>query len=310
MHFKVYKYASLFRLSNIFYRIASAKPKLYFLIGPPAVGKSTWIAQNAPGATVCNRDEEVVRAAQQTGVGTGTYDDMFERPSADILGDLKVPTKEVMQAAEGGDASARAEVDDFITKITLLADEYNIGDDEKIKMYGKIAPYDYETLRKIIIDFGVPTQFIGPFEYIKVREANELVAQNFDAVRSGAVEGGEDIVIDMTNMNKGSRDSHRKFIVSVKEGIDPGSADPNRVNEYYNQIAVVFSSPEGYSEEEREKIKQIAHMRAESIKAQGGSKTIPDSAFDRMFMSFEPPDESEGFSDIQYVGIPSLNALT
>lgn len=294
--------------ANFFYRCAQAKPRLYFLIGPPAVGKSTWIQENAANAAICNRDDEVVAAAQETGVGT--YDDMFERPPQDVIAGLNTPDKETIMAAEAGDEQAKAQVEQFLAELPRRAEEYRqTADPSKLQQFGDVIPFDYDELKKVIVDYGVPAQYVTPFEFSNIRSANELVEEKFDAVRAGAVEGGGDIVIDMTNLNKSSRDSHRKFIVAAKEGIDPGEADPNKVNEYYEQVAVVFASPEGYSPEEREQLKQVAQMRAEEIKAAGGAKTIPATAYDRMFDQMEMPQDDEGFVDVQYVGIPSLGRL-
>lgn len=300
--------SKLVRYANIFYSLATVKPKLYFLIGPPAVGKSTWITENASNAAVCNRDDEVIAAAKETGVGT--YDDMFARPPSNLMQGLQVPSKEIVQAAENGDEQARLQVDEFLAKLPDIAEQYRqSASPEKLMQYGDVVPFDYNTLKTVLLTYGVPSQYVTPFEFENVNKANKLVGQKFDEVRKGAVEGGSDIVIDMTNLNKSSRDAHRKFIVAAKEGIDPGEADPTKINEYYDQIAVVFGSPEGYSDEDKDKLKQVARMRAEEIKAAGGAKTIPDAAYDRMFASFEGPDDSEGFVSIQYVGIPSLGKL-
>jgi GTP-binding protein EngB required for normal cell division len=46
---------AIVKFARHFQKLSQAKPKLYFLIGPPAVGKSTWINQNASDAAVCNR---------------------------------------------------------------------------------------------------------------------------------------------------------------------------------------------------------------------------------------------------------------
>ena len=286
------------------------KPNLYFLIGPPAVGKSTWIKTNAAGATVANRDEEVIAAAKETGVGT--YDDMFTRPPSDLLesSGLSVPPKEVVAAAAEGDEQARAQVDQFLSALPAIAENHKAtADPATLQQFGDIVPFDFDTLKQVVVDFGVPVQYITPFEFGNIKSAEELVAQKFDEVRRQAVEGGGDIVIDMTNMNQASRDSHRKFLVAAKEGTDPGSADPQKVNDYYNQVAIVFAPEGGYSEDDKAKLKQVAHMRAEEIKAEGGAKTIPDQAYDRMFDSYEPPTDAEGFTQIEYVGIPSLGKL-
>lgn len=290
------------------FKLAANKPKLYFLIGPPAVGKSTWISQNANNAVVANRDSEVEAAAQETGVGT--YDDMFVRPSVmlDQAG-LTMPDKELVEAAANGDQEAKNQVDSFIAGLNRVAEEYQrTASPQQLKQYGKIIPFDFNDLKTVLVDYGVPSQYIVPFEYENVRAANELADDRFNKIRSDAVQQGQDLIIDMTNMNKSSRDSHRKHIVAAKEGSE-GAINPANVNDYYDQVAVVFAPEEGYSDEMKAKVKQIARMRAEEIKAAGGAKTIPDSAYDRMFAAYQPPTPDEGFSDIIYVGVPSLGKM-
>tara|TARA_R110001606_G_scaffold392884_2_gene562271 strand:+ start:88 stop:783 length:696 start_codon:yes stop_codon:yes gene_type:complete len=56
------------------------KRKMLILVGPPSVGKSTWIASNYPEAYIINRDEIVESIASGYG---WTYDDMFATPPAD-----------------------------------------------------------------------------------------------------------------------------------------------------------------------------------------------------------------------------------
>jgi len=56
------------------------KRKMLILVGPPSVGKSTWIASNYPEAYVINRDEIVESVASSYG---WTYDDMFATPPVD-----------------------------------------------------------------------------------------------------------------------------------------------------------------------------------------------------------------------------------
>tara|TARA_Y100000389_G_scaffold174111_1_gene183800 strand:+ start:1807 stop:2460 length:654 start_codon:yes stop_codon:yes gene_type:complete len=56
------------------------KRKMLVLVGPPSVGKSTWIASNYQEAYVINRDEIVESVASSYG---WTYDDMFATPPVD-----------------------------------------------------------------------------------------------------------------------------------------------------------------------------------------------------------------------------------
>lgn len=62
------------------------KRKMLVLVGPPSVGKSTWIASNYPEAYVINRDDLVESVASSYG---WTYDDMFATPPEDAeIGDV------------------------------------------------------------------------------------------------------------------------------------------------------------------------------------------------------------------------------
>ena len=62
------------------------KRKMLVLVGPPSVGKSTWIESNYPEAYVINRDDIVESVASSYG---WTYDDMFATPPEDAeIGDV------------------------------------------------------------------------------------------------------------------------------------------------------------------------------------------------------------------------------
>jgi predicted kinase len=50
------------------------------LVGPPAIGKSTWVKQNAPGAFIVSRDDIVNKVADKYNL---TYDDMFDPANKD-----------------------------------------------------------------------------------------------------------------------------------------------------------------------------------------------------------------------------------
>lgn len=197
------------------------KRKMIVLVGPPSVGKSTWIKSNFPDAYIINRDDIVEDVSSSYG---WTYDDMFATPPAD------------------------AQVGDF---------------DEK---YGNVveAP-SWMTWAKTIFD--------------KVQEANGKVQQLMNSRVSGAHPSGLDIVVDMTNMNAGSRKSAMKAIEG-NEG-------------KYHKVAVDFKFKGA-----EDVIKKMAEKRAEAAKRMGKSKTIPPAAFDRMFSSYEEPTTSEGFDEI------------
>ena len=61
-------------------RNLSEKKKMIVLVGPPSIGKSTWIKNNFPDAYVINRDDIVDKVASSYG---WTYEDMFATPPSD-----------------------------------------------------------------------------------------------------------------------------------------------------------------------------------------------------------------------------------
>lgn len=54
--------------------------RLFSLIGPPAVGKTTWTRESELAAIVVNRDEVVEQVAAKYGM---TYDEAFVAPPQD-----------------------------------------------------------------------------------------------------------------------------------------------------------------------------------------------------------------------------------
>lgn len=191
-------------------------------MGPPSVGKSTWIKQTFIDVDpyTINRDEIVEQVAKTYG---WTYDDLFVAP---------------------------------------LPDQ---GEGDVSEKYGTVVKSpEYMTWQ--------------PLSYDKVLEANGKVAELFNKKVLEA-KGQENIVVDMTNMNAGSRKGALKAI--------EGSEDE------YRKIAVVFNFKGA-----EEVIKKVAQKRAEEAKRQGLSKTIPPEAFDRMFKSFQEVSPEEGFDEV------------
>lgn len=197
------------------------KKKLVVLVGPPSVGKSTWIKSNFPNAYIINRDDIVDKVASSYG---WTYDDMFATPPADA----------------------------------------QVGDSDE-KFGNVVAAPSWMTWAKTIFD--------------KVQEANGKVQQLMNSKVSGANPSGQDIVVDMTNMNAGSRKSAMKAI--------EGNEDK------YHKVAVDFRFKGA-----EDVIKKMAEKRAEAAQRMGKSKTIPPAAFDRMFSSYEEPTTAEGFDEV------------
>ncbi len=195
---------------------------IYVLVGPPSVGKSTWIKQTFVDVDpyIINRDEIVEQVAKDYG---WTYDDLYVAPLPEQV---------------EGDVSEK---------------------------YGTVVKSpEYMTWQ--------------PLSYDKVMEANGKVAELFSKKVSEA-KGQENIVVDMTNMNAGSRVGALKAIEGVEHE--------------YRKVAVVFNFKGS-----EDIIKKVAQKRAEEAKKQGLSKTIPPEAFDRMFKSFQEVSPEEGFDEV------------
>jgi hypothetical protein len=199
------------------------RKKLFVLVGPPAIGKTTWIERNAPDAYVVNRDDIVNQVAGGLGL---TYDDMFANPDQDL----------------------------------------EIG--HKDPKYGEVIPKpDY------LPDY-LPEKL-----WSKVTQANGDVFEKLNQRFAGAGNIDRDVVVDMTNMDV----ENRKMAF---DAIGPTN---------HKKIAVVFNFQ---GSDVQKAIMRLAQKRAEEIKAKGGSKTIPEVAFQRMFDAFEPPTAAEGFEEI------------
>lgn len=210
---------------------ATNQKKIFVLVGPPSVGKSTWIANTFNERPyIINRDDIVENVASSYG---WTYDDMFVNPPPD------------------------AAVGETDTK------------------YGTVeqAP-SWMTWAKTV--------------FSKVQEANDRVQQEFQNRVVGAPRSGQDVVVDMTNMNAPAR-KNALAAIAGQEG--------------YEKIAVVFEF-----EGAEDAIRNVAARRAEAAQRMGKSKTIPDTAFQRMFASFSRPTEAEGFDQI--VSVDNREILT
>jgi len=291
----------LLNYSRIFYKSANVKPTLYFLIGPPAVGKSTWVKKYLPNVKIINMDDIVEEVAKEKGIGT--YDDMFNKPPSDLIPPDILPNKDTYLKAESGDVESKDKINTALKIISQVAYNWNNNPSnyDTIKHFGILIPFDEESLKTVITVYSVPPEYLVPFKYSNIQEAEGLVTERLNNTRKDAVLNNSDLAIDMTNMSRSERDGHRTFLTSILDG---------NLEDNYNQVAIVFGSEAGYSEEDIVKIKQVANKRAEEIRSAGRSKTIPDKVFDMMFKRFEHPIPEEGFSKIIYVGIPSIGIST
>lgn len=74
------------------------KRKMIVLVGPPSVGKSTWIKSNFPNAYIINRDDIVEKVAASYG---WSYDDIYVTPPSDAeIGDVDEKFGNVIPAPE------------------------------------------------------------------------------------------------------------------------------------------------------------------------------------------------------------------
>jgi hypothetical protein len=211
------------------------KRKIYILVGPPSVGKSTWISRTFKDSQpyIISRDDIAEEVAERMG---WTYDDMFHAPPKDAqLGDVH-------------------------------------------PQFGEVVPSPkYMTWQ--------------PLSYAGVSAANREIGGAFGARVAGAADSGQDIVVDMTNMNAGARKS---ALAAIK-----GREDE------FERIAVVFPFQGA-----EDAVQRVAQIRADRARAQGRSKTVPPAAIARMMQAYEPVTPEEGFDAvIEFDNRAALRAL-
>jgi hypothetical protein len=162
-------------LRNEKVKVANEAKTLYILVGPPSVGKSTWVKNTVPNAFIISRDDVVTEVASEIGL---TYDDLFASPDQDLPVGHEDP------------------------KFGTVIDR---------------PPY-------------LP-KFLPPKVWDKVSQANSTVHKRFQQRISEAKTSGQNIVVDMTNMNKRARsgmlknfsglDGYQKKVVNFRfEGDD------------------------------------------------------------------------------------------
>jgi len=202
---------------------------MFVLIGPPSIGKSTWISENVPDAYIVSSDEvtESVAASHKM-----SYDDMFEYPQQPTL-----------RSGDPNPAFNRNEIH---------------------PLFGKV------------VEQGIEWKKWLPYAYEKVNAAEIQALDKLEQVKKDAKFSGKPIVIDMTNMNVGTR---KRIIDEMVKYTGMN----------LRKIGVVFEF-EGAEQD----IKNVAMSRNILKQMSGkGPKTIPDVAFDRMMGSYEPPAPGE-----------------
>lgn len=211
------------------------KKKIYVLVGPPSVGKSTWIKQNADNSYVISSDEKTIEVARERGM---TYDDMFIYPPQPLNRD-KTPNK-------------------------------------------SFDPSFVHPVWGPIVDQQLSWKKWMPKAYKKVNDAEVEAQKRLDYQYANATSAGKDIVLDLTNMHKGSR----KFAIQKLGDISN-----------FDMIAINFDW-----NDDVDYLKRTAAERSKKeFEDTGMKKTIPDAAFDRMVGGYERPDSDEGFESIKDV---------
>jgi len=121
-------------------------------------------------------------------------------------------------------------------------------------------------------------QRLGDPDLADLREEVEYtVQQQFKK----AVENKNNIVVDMTHMNKNSRKKTLKYVTSND----------------YEKVAVVFK----FDKKMIPNLQKISENRAKELAQVGKIKYIPDHVFQEMADRFEPVDNEEGFDTIVHV---------
>lgn len=201
--------------------------KAFFLIGPPSVGKSSWIEQEGPNhglenPYVINSDDIVDEYALKNDL---TYDEIFEQKP--------------IQPGQPG-----------------------YTDTQSHPVYGEIVdnPIGWKSARQ-------------PKSWKKIAKAESEGLAEYDKIIEGARDSGRPIVIDLTNMNKGSRD----FMKSRLKAPD------------HEMIAVVFDW-----NDDVQRLKDSAKKRNQDrIDTTGRPKTIPDHVIDGMVSNYQAPVDGE-----------------
>jgi len=210
---------------------------LFVLIGPPSIGKSTWINENIPNAYIISSDEVTEAVAAAEGM---SYDDMFEYPQQ---------------------PEVRKKMDDGSFK---MVPNPNYNPNEVHPKFGKV------------VDQGINWKSWMPKAYEKVNTAEIKALKKLEQVKQDAKSSGLPIVIDMTNMNVGSRKRIIDEMIRFT-GLN------------LRKIGVVFEFAGA-----EEDIKSTAASRNVLKQMSGhGPKTIPDIAFNRMMGGYQPPAEGE-----------------
>ena len=153
---------------------------IFMLIGPPSIGKSTWIKENVPDAHVISSDETVETAAKNHGF---TYDDLFDgyptpeqiesnyvHPDYGPIGDQQIGWKSFKPKAFQWTNAAEKEADDELEMLKKTATQS--GKPIVVDMTNTSAHIREKVMTKInpgpnFVKVGVIFEFAGSEEDIK-----------------------------------------------------------------------------------------------------------------------------------------------
>ena len=255
------------------------KKKVYITVGPPSIGKSTWISKNLKESdyVLVSSDDATCIAAKQNKI---TYNQMFEYPLQEnqkngegfYVGytNLKRPTtlnKGWVDKTYSGPRGTK-----FVTPL-----------------YSEYLDTEFHPILGHIVDQGLAWKKWAPKAYALNNKAEIEAQEIFDSMVSRAKSAVIDVVVDMTHMSQSAR------LRSLEHFKDQ---DVEKICVYFP-----FSGAES-------DIARIALLR-ESLPDDlaVGPKTIPQSAFKRMFDNFEPVVEANFDKLIVVDNRPNVNTI-
>lgn len=235
-------------------------PKIISLVGVPSIGKSTWIENNSDKdfVEVISNDDVRVKAAAENRI---TYDETFLR--------VDESKKNYSHLNKYGNV---------VEVITVFSPKtgFKVLGEGKMALNGNIKLEDGTFLKKE--DHEDHENYSSQKMYEAQAKAAKQISDEFGQNIEKAAKSGKDIIIDMTNMNEGSRQS----IIKQIKAFNP--------DEEFELEAVDFK----VRPENEIYIRLNSQLRSYEAK----DKTIPDEAYNGMYSSYKEPTIEEGYGSI------------
>ena len=234
------------------------KKKVYITVGPPSIGKSSWIKANLkPNSFVLvSSDDATSIAAQNNAI---TYNQMFEYP---------------LQENQRNDSGFYEGYTNLVRPTTLKegwvdkAYDGSKGTKFITPLYSEYIDTEFHSTLGHIVEQGLSWKTWAPKAYALNNKAEIEAQEIFDGMVDRAKASNRDVVVDMTHMSQGAR--LRSLSYFEDQDVE--------------KICVFFAFKGAESE-----IIELANIRENFPDDPAvGPKTIPDSAFSRMFKNFEP----------------------